>query len=162
MPQSLAQRGFGLALLVAGLLGLMPHAPLQAALDITPPQLAPDHQGIIATEVRASLAVPTRWSVRVIPWDPTQGPAEGAAAQPVSLIGEAMPVDVSPRFFSLAAGGRQVIRARVNDRSRYYRLLIEQVPDTVSSQGVQFRFRFSLPIFRSSQDPLIPQGIVIQ
>ncbi len=39
----------------------------QAALNITPPQLAPDEQGVIATEVKSSLAAPTRWSVRVVP-----------------------------------------------------------------------------------------------
>ena len=72
-------------------------------------------------------------------------------------------VEISPRFFSLAGAGRQVIRARVTDRSRHYRLLIEQIPDDQpSGKGVNFRFRFSLPIYRSSQDPLIPRGIVIQ
>ncbi|MFN5258062.1 MAG: hypothetical protein ACK5BC_03820, partial [Burkholderiales bacterium] len=34
-------------------------------------------------------------------------------------------VEVSPRFFSLAGAGRQVIRARIIDRSKHYRLLIE-------------------------------------
>jgi len=56
-----------------------------------------------------------------------------------------------------------VIRARIIDRSKHYRLLIEQIPDdTVRGQGVNFRFRFSLPIYKSSQDPLIPRGVVIQ
>jgi P pilus assembly chaperone PapD len=160
-------------------------SPSQAALNITPPQLAPDQNGIIATEVKSSLTMPSRWSVRVVAWDPTtKEPTNNSptpAAQPVSttpslpslsaaatgsaLATAATPlgVDISPRFFSLPPSGRQVIRARVTDRSRYYRLLIEQIPDdSPTSQGVNFRFRFSLPIFRSSQDPLIPRGIVIQ
>ncbi|MFN5792381.1 MAG: hypothetical protein ACK44X_07295, partial [Burkholderiales bacterium] len=29
-------------------------------------------------------------------------------------------------------------------------------------QCENFRFRFSLPIYKSSQDPLIPRGVVIQ
>ena len=143
-----------------------------AALNITPPQLAPDQNGIIATEVKSSLTTPSRWSVRVIVWDPTakepanRNPAPAAVPISASALGTAaapLGVDISPRFFSLAPAGRQVIRARVSDRTRHYRLLIEQIPDdSLSSQGVNFRFRFSLPIFRSSQDPLIPRGIVIQ
>jgi hypothetical protein len=71
-------------------------------------------------------------------------------------------VDVSPRFFSLAGAGRQMIRAKVFDRSRYYRLIIEQIPlESPSDPGVNFRFRFSLPIYRSANDPLIPPGISI-
>lgn len=138
-----------------------------AALNITPPQLAPDDQGVIATEVRSSLATTSRWSVRVVPWDPTKTQENpGAAAMPISAPAApdvAPGVEISPRFFSLAGSGRQVIRARVADRSRHYRLLIEQIPDDQpSGKGVNFRFRFSLPIYRSSQDPLIPRGIVIQ
>jgi len=156
----------------------------QAALNITPPQLAPDEQGVIATEVKSSLAAPTRWSVRVVPWDPglTEPPASAAsnvAAQtatatlatpspqrtppaPLAIPGHPLGVEISPRFFSLAGHGRQVIRARIVDRSRHYRLLIEQIPDdALSNQGVNFRFRFSLPIYRSRQDPLIPHGVTI-
>jgi hypothetical protein len=143
-----------------------------AALNITPPQLAPDDQGVVATEVRSSLATASRWSVRVIPWDPT-APNESSTAGtlPIAAISSAVitptetaaGVDISPRFFSLAGSGRQVIRARVTDRSRHYRLLIEQIPDDqLAGKGVNFRFRFSLPIYRSSQDPLIPRGIIIQ
>ncbi len=137
-----------------------------AALNITPPQLAPDEQGVIATEVRSSLATSSRWSVRLVVWDPNAPEAAPSGAMPVSALA-APPhlsgVEVSPRFFSLASSGRQVIRARVSDRSKYYRLLIEQIPeDTLSAQGVNFRFRFSLPVYRSAQDPLIPRGIVIQ
>jgi len=137
-----------------------------AALNITPPQLAPDEHGVIATEVRSSLATSSRWSVRLVVWDPNAPEAAPSGAMPVSAL--APPpypsgVEVSPRFFSLASSGRQVIRARVSDRSKYYRLLIEQIPeDTLSAQGVNFRFRFSLPVYRSAQDPLIPRGIVIQ
>ena len=138
----------------------------QAALNITPPQLAPDDQGVVATEVKSSLSTPTRWSVRVVPWDPSATEPTNAAAMPVSaLAAPAHPlgVEISPRFFSLAGGGRQMIRARITDRSRHYRLLIEQIPDDgLSNQGVNFRFRFSLPIYRSSKDPLIPRGVTIQ
>lgn len=141
-------------------------ATAQAALNITPPQLAPDENGIVSTEVKSSLDRPTRWSVRAIAWDPNQKDSAEPSATAVSATANPAPVadvDISPRFFSLSAAGRQVIRARVNDRSRHYRLLIEQIPlDTPGAQGVNFRFRFSLPIYRSGQDPLIPRGIVIQ
>ncbi len=142
--------------------------PANAALSITPPQLAPDRQGVIATEVKSSLNGPSRWSVRVIEWDPTAPLPQTPSAVPISnshALGTAaqpIGIDISPRFFSLAASGRQVIRARVSDRSKHYRLLIEQIPDSQAfAQGVNFRFRFSLPIYRSSTDPLIPQGITI-
>ncbi len=138
----------------------------QAALNITPPQLAPDDQGVIATEVKSSLSTPTRWSVRVVPWDPGATEPANSAAMPISAIASSphpLGVEISPRFFSLAGQGRQVIRARITDRSRHYRLLIEQIPDDgLSNQGVNFRFRFSLPIYRSSKDPLIPRGVTIQ
>jgi P pilus assembly chaperone PapD len=138
-----------------------------AALNITPPQLAPDDQGVIATEVRSSLATTSRWSVRVVPWDPAKTDDNPSAANmPIAALANtdiASGVEISPRFFSLAGSGRQVIRARVADRSRHYRLLIEQIPDDQpGGKGVNFRFRFSLPIYRSSQDPLIPRGIIIQ
>ncbi|MBU3724137.1 MAG: hypothetical protein FGM18_01335 [Burkholderiaceae bacterium] len=145
---------------------LMISATAQAALNITPPQLAPDDQGVIATEVKSSLSTPTRWSVRVVPWDPGAIEPGTAAAMPVSALAaptHPLGVEISPRFFSLAGQGRQVIRARIADRSRHYRLLIEQIPDDgLSNQGVNFRFRFSLPIYRSSKDPLIPRGVTIQ
>jgi P pilus assembly chaperone PapD len=143
-------------------------SPAHAALSITPPQLAPDSQGVIATEVRSSLPTASRWSVRVIEWNPESPQTETPSALPISnnhALGSAsqpIGIDISPRFFSLAASGRQVIRARVSNRSKHYRLLIEQIPEgSSSSQGVNFRFRFSLPVYRSPQDPLIPQGIVI-
>jgi hypothetical protein len=185
-------------------LGLLMGLQAQAALNITPPQLAPDDNGIIATEVKSSLGTATRWSVRVIHWDPSQpnlprqsnqpgqpgqpgqsnSPDQGnnpkaipisapaalttssptaaptsALAAPIAVQG----VEISPRFFSLTASGRQIIRARITDRSKHYRLLIEQIPnDTLGNQGINFRFRFSLPIYKSSQDPLIPRGILIQ
>ncbi len=153
-------------LLILAMAGL----PTQAALNITPPQLAPDQDGIVATEVRSSLSTPTRWSVRVAPWDPTAPSQERSANLPIvskettqAPIGlSPLGVDVSPRFFSLAGSGRQMIRAKVFDRSRYYRLIIEQIPlESVSDPGVNFRFRFSLPIYRSPNDPLIPPGISI-
>ncbi len=143
-------------------------SPVHAALSITPPQLAPDHNGVIATEVRSSLSSASRWSVRVIEWTPGAERDPAPAAMPIAnthALGKAsqpIGVEISPRFFSLAASGRQVIRARVSDRSKHYRLLIEQIPETsLANQGVNFRFRFSLPVYRSAQDPLIPQGIVI-
>ena len=151
---------------LATMVGLAMSSPAGAALNITPPQLAPDEHGVIATEVKSSLATASRWSVRVVVWAPNAPSSPASGPMPVSaLANPAHPlgVDISPRFFSLAGAGRQMIRARVTDRSKYYRLLIEQIPDdSVSAQGVNFRFRFSLPIYRSSQDPLIPRGIVIQ
>ncbi len=150
------------------LLLMIASAPTQAALNITPPQLAPDQDGIVATEVRSSLSTPTRWSVRVTPWDPL-APSQGSGATlpivssgPSSIVSPPLGVDVSPRFFSLAGSGRQMIRAKVFDRSRYYRLVIEQIPlESPTDPGVNFRFRFSLPIYRSPTDPLIPPGLSI-
>ena len=138
-----------------------------AALSITPPQLAPDTRGVIATEVKSGLAVASRWSVRVVEWNPElQEPP--VSAMPISTNGprqsvtEPSGVEISPRFFSLSPSGKQVIRARVSDRNKHYRLLIEQIPNaSQTGQGVNFQFRFSLPVYRSAQDPLIPQGIVI-
>lgn len=133
-----------------------------AALQITPPHLAPDAQGVVATEVKSSLARPSRWSVRVIPWEPGQQDQTAPSPMPVSAAMESaaphpLAVDISPRFFTLIASGRQVIRARVHDRSRRYRLLIEQIPsDDALDTGINFRFRFSLPVYHSGRDPLIP------
>ena len=166
-----------LAMLLATL-GFFSTSISRAALNITPPQLAPDENGVIATEVRSSLSSPTRWSVRVVPWDPSAPEPANTAATPVSaptspsavlpppapLAPPSHPlgVEISPRFFSLAGQGRQVIRARITDRSKHYRLLIEQIPDDgLSNQGVNFRFRFSLPVYRSRQDPFIPRGVTI-
>jgi hypothetical protein len=139
---------------LAAALLLLP-AVTQAALQISPPQLTPDADGMIATEVRSGLASSSRWSVRVIPWEADGG--HESAPPDATTIGDVLPhvhplgVDVSPRFFSLTASGRQVVRARIRDRSRQYRLLIEQIPeDDPESQGVNFRFRFSLPIYRQA------------
>ncbi len=152
------------------LLMLITGMQAQAALNITPPQLAPDQDGIVATEVRSSLSTPTRWSVRVTPWDPLAPSTERGAALPIASKDSGPPsaaypplgVDVSPRFFSLAGSGRQMIRAKVFDRSQYYRLVIEQIPlESPTDPGVNFRFRFSLPIYRSPTDPLIPPGLSI-
>ncbi len=146
-------------------LATLASGPGQAALNITPPQLAPDAQGVIATEVKSSLSTPTRWSVRMVVWDPNAPPPSSAGPLPIAALPaptHPLGTEISPRFFTLPASGRQVIRARVSDRNKYYRLLIEQIPDdSVSAQGVNFRFRFSLPVYRSHQDPLIPRGIVI-
>lgn len=152
------------------LLMLITGMPAHAALNITPPQLAPDQDGIVATEVRSSLSTPTRWSVRVTPWDPLAPSPERGSALPIvskdsgpsSIANPPLGVDVSPRFFSLAGSGRQMIRAKVFDRSRYYRLVIEQIPlESPTDPGINFRFRFSLPIYRSPTDPLIPPGLSI-
>lgn len=156
--------------LLISLLTLIAGMPVQAALNITPPQLAPDQDGIVATEVRSSLSTPTRWSVRVTPWDPLAPSPERGATLPIaskegsppSMANSPLGVDVSPRFFSLASSGRQMIRAKVFDRSQYYRLVIEQIPlESPTDPGINFRFRFSLPIYRSPTDPLIPPGLSI-
>lgn len=153
------------ALAVAAL-SLLPAAS-QAALQITPPQLTPDADGMIVTEIRSGLASSSRWSVRVVPWETESG----ADAPPsATLIADVLPhvhplgVDVSPRFFSIAAAGRQVVRARVRDRSKQYRLLIEQIPeDDAQSTGVNFRFRFSLPIYRQpGANPVQLRSISLQ
>jgi len=114
----------------------------QAALTISPPQLTPDEQGVVVTQVQSSLAQPARWSVRLVQWgvDPTEfPPAEG---------------QISPRFFSLHPGEIQVIRAKPAERGRYHRLVLEQIPPDDLQQGLSFQFRFSLPVFRNPKEPL--------
>jgi hypothetical protein len=144
------------------LAGLMASQAVGAALQITPPHLAPDDNGIVATEVRSSLSRPSRWSVRVVPWEPELPERTAPSAIPISAMADSVAphpvgVEISPRFFTLVASGRQVVRARVRDRSRRYRLLIEQIPsDDPQEQGINFRFRFSLPVYYSGKDPLIP------
>jgi hypothetical protein len=135
----------GNAIAVAMLLTLtgMLSEPSQAALGISPPQLVPDAAGIVVTEVQSSMTSASRWSVRLVGW----GPAGE------EIVG--VPGDVSPRFFGLAPGGRQMIRARIKDPSRYHRLLIEQVPEAESEVlGLAFRFRFSLPVYHHRLEPI--------
>ena len=115
-----------------------------AALGISPPQLVPDRSGIVVTEVQSSMTSASRWSVRLVGW----GPAGE------EIVG--VPGDVSPRFFGLAPGGRQLIRARIKDGTRYHRLLIEQIPETNNEiAGLAFRFRFSLPVYHHRQEPVV-------
>ncbi|MEY2776944.1 MAG: Pili and flagellar-assembly chaperone, PapD N-terminal domain [Pseudomonadota bacterium] len=114
----------------------------QAALTISPPQLTPDEDGVVVTQVQSSLAQPSRWSVRLVDWN-----VEGNAFPPAEG-------QISPRFFSLQPGDMQVIRARPRERSRYHRLVIEQVPPDDLQQGLSFQFRFSLPVFRSHKEPV--------
>jgi hypothetical protein len=114
-----------------------------AALGVSPPQLVPDRSGIVVTEVQSSMTSASRWSVRLVGWGP-------AGEEIVGVAG-----DVSPRFFSLAPGGRQLIRARIKEGSRYHRLLIEQIPEANNEiAGLAFRFRFSLPVYQNRQEPL--------
>lgn len=130
-----------LAIALALLLSIRPSS-VEAALAITPPQLLPDEAGIIVTEVQSSLPIGSRWSVRLVTWKPGE-------AEPTPAVG-----DISPRFFSLTGGGRQILRARIRDRSSYHRLLIEQVADAnQEGQGLSFRFRFSLPVYRQATEP---------
>jgi len=123
------------------LTGFMPLAAW-AALTISPPQLTPDEQGVVVTQVQSSLGQTSRWSVRLVTWTSESGPFEPAPGQ------------VSPRFFSLAPNEIQVIRARPLKRGSYHRLVIEQIPSEDLQQGLSFQFRFSLPVFRHAQEPL--------
>lgn len=135
----------GWALLVFTGLAVLASVPSvsHAALGISPPQLFPDRSGIVVTEVQSSMTSASRWSVRLVGW----GPAGE------EIVG--VPGDVSPRFFSLAPGGRQLIRARIKEGSRYHRLLIEQIPETDNEiTGLAFRFRFSLPVYHHRQEPI--------
>jgi len=138
----LAQRW---ALLVFASLAALSSVPSvsHAALGISPPQLFPDRSGIVVTEVQSSMTSASRWSVRLVGW----GPAGE------EIVG--VPGDVSPRFFGLAPGGRQLIRARIKEGTRYHRLLIEQIPETDNEiTGLAFRFRFSLPVYHHRQEPV--------
>jgi P pilus assembly chaperone PapD len=123
------------------LTGFMP-LTAWAALTISPPQLTPDEQGVVVTQVQSSLAQPSRWSVRLVTWNAEAGPFEPAQGQ------------VSPRFFSLNPNEVQVVRARPLNRAGYHRLVIEQIPSEDLQQGLSFQFRFSLPVFRFAQEPL--------
>lgn len=146
---SRAQRALPILIAVALALALsLSPRPSDAALAITPPQLVPDEAGIVVTDVQSSLPVGSRWSVRLVQWTPGESDPRPAAG------------DVSPRFFSLEANGRQVVRARIRNASGYHRLLIEQVADdSRSGQGLAFRFRFSLPVYRQASEPqeFVPQ-----
>ncbi|MFZ9734250.1 MAG: hypothetical protein ACO3B4_04290 [Burkholderiaceae bacterium] len=133
------------ALLLAAGLAVLTSVPSvsHAALGISPPQLFPDRSGIVVTEVQSSMTSASRWSVRLVGW----GPAGE------EIVG--VPGDVSPRFFGLAPGGRQLIRARIKEGTRYHRLLIEQIPEANNEiSGLAFRFRFSLPVYHHRQEPL--------
>lgn len=115
--------------------------PVLAALTISPPQLTPDEGGVVVTQVQSSLSQPARWSVRLVRWTADSNgfpPADG---------------QVSPRFFSLQPGEMQVIRAKPLSRDSYHRLVIEQIPTDDLQQGLSFQFRFSLPVFRTPQEP---------
>lgn len=138
----LAQRW---ALLLAAGLAVLTSVPSVslAALGISPPQLFPDRSGIVVTEVQSSMTSASRWSVRLVGWGPAGEEIMG------------VPGDVSPRFFGLAPGGRQLIRARIKEGTRYHRLLIEQIPEADNEiSGLAFRFRFSLPVYHHRQEPL--------
>ena len=124
-------------------LSVKPFTAAHAALSVTPPQLHLDEGGVVVTEVQSSLTTPSRWSVRLVGWGPAGEEQPGADGQ------------VAPRFFSLAPGGRQLVRARIANRARYHRLLIEQIPEANNSiSGLAFRFRFSLPVYRLAQEPV--------
>ena len=120
-----------------------PFASAHAALSVTPPQLHLDEAGVVVTEVQSSLTTSSRWSVRLVGWGPAGEEQPGAEGL------------VAPRFFSLAPGGRQLVRARIANRARYHRLLIEQIPEANNDiSGLAFRFRFSLPVYRLAQEPV--------
>ena len=125
------------------ILSVQPFNAAHAALSVTPPQLRLDEGGVVVTEVQSSLTTPSRWSVRLVGWGPAGEEQLGADGQ------------VAPRFFSIAPGGRQLVRARIANRAGYHRLLIEQIPETNNSiSGLAFRFRFSLPVYRLAQEPV--------
>jgi P pilus assembly chaperone PapD len=124
-------------------LSVKPFASAHAALSVTPPQLHLDEAGVVVTEVQSSLTTSSRWSVRLVGWGPAGEEQPGAEGL------------VAPRFFSLTPGGRQLVRARIANRARYHRLLIEQIPEANNDiSGLAFRFRFSLPVYRLAQEPV--------
>lgn len=124
-------------------LSVKPFASAHAALSVTPPQLHLDEAGVVVTELQSSLTTSSRWSVRLVGWGPAGEEQPGAEGL------------VAPRFFSLTPGGRQLVRARIANRARYHRLLIEQIPEANNDiSGLAFRFRFSLPVYRLAQEPV--------
>jgi P pilus assembly chaperone PapD len=115
-------------------LSVKPFTAAHAALSVTPPQLHIDEAGVVVTEVQSSLTSPSRWSVRLVGWGPAGEEQPGADGQ------------VAPRFFSLQPGGRQLVRARIANRERYHRLLIEQIPrPTTTSRALPFVFGSAFP-----------------
>ncbi|QSN64858.1 MULTISPECIES: molecular chaperone [unclassified Caballeronia] len=117
-----------------------------ASLQISPVSIALD-----ATEagkvlnLRNDSDVAIHAQVRAFDWD--QADEEDRLSPTRDLL-------ASPPIAEIPAGGQQVIRVIRADRAapereRSYRLLIDELPPEGSSgrNGVQFRFRYSVPLF---------------
>ena len=117
-----------------------------ASLQISPVsiQLEATESGKVIN-LRNDAGDPIHAQVRVFSWD--QNDEEDRLTPTRELL-------VSPPIAEVPAGGQQVIRVLRADRAasaqeRAYRLLIDELPSAGGSAqtGVQFRFRYSVPLF---------------
>jgi len=89
-------------------------------------------------------SMPLTLQVRVLEWRQVQGQEQ--------LVSQTALV-ASPPFNTVQAGAKQLVRlvrtAPPGDRESYYRVLIDELPDTQSQapNGVQFQMRYSVPVF---------------
>jgi fimbrial chaperone protein len=123
-----------------------PHA---ASLQISPVSIHLDATETgKAIELRNDGDQPINAQVRVFNWD--QADEKDSIVPTRDLI-------ASPPIAPIAPGAKQVVRVIRADRNapgaeRTYRLLIDELPasGTETSNAVQFRFRYSVPLFVSA------------
>ena len=130
---------------IAGLLFLWPIV-VCAHLTIAPPQILLSRKGVALTEVRSTAHTLTHWQVRVMRWTQIDNQ---------DVLEAAPEIEIAPRFFHLNDGEAQVIRALIPvSNTHYFRILIEQIRDDANEQGIALNFRFSLPVYRSTNEPV--------
>ena len=70
------------------------------------------------------------------------------------ILEPALDIPITPRFFHLNPGEAQVIRALFPSQSKqYFRILIEQVPPAIETEGIALNFKFSLPVYHFNNEP---------
>jgi P pilus assembly chaperone PapD len=118
----------------------------RASLTISPPQLLPNERNLVVTELRSNEQVGTYWQVRVVRWQQHDGRES---------LEPAPEVEITPRFVRLGPGKAQVLRVLLpKGDPHYYRVMVEQIPEAASAAaGLRFAFTFSLPIYRSADEP---------
>jgi len=138
--------------LTAGLLGLVvmaPAMPVQAGdLSVSPTRLELGQTGTATIVVRNDGMAASVLQVSAMRW--LDSPMASALEPAPELL-------AVPPVFSLKAGGQQVIRLALRDRSRptterSFRLLISEVPTPAAGSaalgGVQFALGFNVPVFQ--------------
>jgi P pilus assembly chaperone PapD len=118
-----------------------------AVLSVSPPQLLISKNGILLTELRSTSAIDTtQWQVRIMEW--TQYESQDHFTPYIGGI-------VTPRFFKLSPNEIQMLRIRIpSDTQAYFRIFIEQIIDTTKSQGINLKFKFSLPVYHHANEPI--------